>query len=168
MEISWLSRLAWLSFHSKIHKLFAKNLSHFDDPGRVSSKWQILFRLSPFSSSLPLNFLSCLLDVFLPACVREQVTELSVSQSVRQQLPPFRPHLDDSYLCILCILPDQVSSVCELWCVDTFCSINTLHSGSQLAPTYFNVRHVSNLLHKIFFNLAGLPCLQTRPPLRLH
>jgi len=46
-----------------------------------------------------------------------------------------------------------------LCCVDTFCSINKLHSGSQLASTYFSMRHVSNLLRKIFFNLAGLPFL---------
>lgn len=42
---------------------------------------------------------------------------------------------------------------CAMW-LNTFCSINKPRRGSQLASAHFSVRHVSNLLRKIFFNLA--------------
>lgn len=55
----------------------------------------------------------------------------------------------------VCVYWQQHGSVCgcAMW-LNTFCSINKPRRGSQLASAHFSVRHVSNLLRKIFFNLA--------------
>lgn len=56
------------------------------------------------------------------------------------------------WVCILAAA--ECVCVCVWVWLHTFCSINKPRHGSQLASAYFSVRHVSNLLRKIFFNLA--------------
>lgn len=127
--------------------------SYFDDPKVANGKC--------FSNSFAFShlLLPLLLEVFASVlgstlCVRAQVTELSA-----------HPQLADSYLCrpympaclpfcmSVCIGSSMGVCGCAMW-LNTFCSINKPRRGSQLASAHFSVRHVSNLLRKIFFNLA--------------
>lgn len=176
----WLSRLAKLTIGNFINTLVPS--SYFDDPpvanGKCFSNSFAFFFFPTPPSFFPHSFLRSSLPCWATHCAyvrrwqscQPTPNSLTVIYAGHICLPASLLHV---CVCVcVCILAAAWQCVCVCGCamwLNTFCSINMPRRGSQLASAYFSVRHVSNLLRKIFFNLAIgsppflLPCRPLTP-----